>query len=63
MSDEYIYTAALIVVVCNMIGFLAEPFLFGESRENYNAKNWLVKLLIFLGLELPVLLYVIKHLN
>lgn len=63
MSDEYIHTVALMLIVLNAIGFLTAPFVFGESRGTYNPKDWLIKLLIFLVMDLPVLLYVINHLN
>lgn len=63
MSPEYIYAAAWFTLVINVIGFAAEPFFFGESREAYNPKAWLLKLILFVTFLLPLCLHIIKSTN
>ena len=61
MSPNYLYFAAWVMLVGNIIMMLAVPFMFGEEREPYNPQGWAINVIFTVLIELPVILYIIKH--
>lgn len=61
MSQDYIQFVGWALLIIHTIGLLGGPFLFGEEREPYNAKTWLIKMIFFILFYLPVFLFIINN--